>query len=87
MLRVAARRQRLNRLREPTEHSLERALGARFAVDLLQPSVQLRPQAGIGGAGTLDPQLALQVNIELTVDAGDPDAGAELAERDGDLVR
>ena len=41
----------------------------------------MRPQVGVGGARGLDPQLPLQVLVELAVDGGDADADADVAGR------
>ena len=48
--------------------------GSRRAVNLLQLLIELRGRVGVGAAGRLGPQLALQQCIEIAVDAGDVDA-------------
>ena len=69
------------------EGAFQRSGRSRRAVDGLQLIEHFGPEAGIGGTGDLGAKLPLQIDVELAIDAGDAHARAELAGRDGDLVR
>ena len=56
---------------------------AGLAVDLLQPLIELGAQVGVGAARGFDPELALQILVELAIDRGDTDAAAGRRRRGG----
>ena len=79
--RLRRTRQRLHRGGEFVERRLERRVGARLAVELLQPRIEIRAQTGIAAAGRFGAQLPLQIDVELAIDGADPHADAIRAGR------
>ena len=86
--RLAARicRQRLQCRGEIAQRRFQRTAAAGRPVDVLQLAQNIRHLVGVGATGGFRAQLALDVDIELAVDAGDLNARARAAAGDLDLV-